>query len=188
MGVGLCICPRHCLVRKNGAGDLQKGERYVQFHFHCCRTQWGETGYIRYCNMDYIILSALAGVKLLRVVIMYDISCQWCKNFQRRMEGLADNLKLDPATSIEVRIPSWHINGHGENCKTFCLSYMDGVGRTYGEEVETTWAQTNALGASVREMGPGACHETLNDQWCGWNFWKIVGFHMLSSLSGSDIC
>ncbi|KAF8498956.1 hypothetical protein F5888DRAFT_1612042, partial [Russula emetica] len=26
-GVGLCICPRHCLIRKNGAGDLQKGER-----------------------------------------------------------------------------------------------------------------------------------------------------------------
>ncbi|KAH9956388.1 hypothetical protein BGW80DRAFT_1439367 [Lactifluus volemus] len=158
-GVGLCICPRHCLIRKNGAGDLQKGERY--------------------CNMDYIILSALAGVKLPRVVITYDVGCQWCKNFERRMEELADDLKLDPATIVEVGIPSWHINGHGENCKSFCLSYMDGVGRTCGEEVETTWAQTNALGTSVREMGPGARHETLNDQWCGWNFRKIVGFRSL---------
>ena len=139
-------------------------------------------GHNRYCNMDYIILSALAGVKLPRVVITYDIGCQWCKNLRRRMEELADDLKLDSATVVEVGIPSWHINGHGENCKTFSLSYMDGVGRTCGEEVETTWAQTNTLGTSVREMGPGARHETLNDQWCGWNFRKIVGFRMLSSL------
>jgi hypothetical protein len=26
-GVGGAICARHCLVRKNGLGDLQKGER-----------------------------------------------------------------------------------------------------------------------------------------------------------------
>jgi hypothetical protein len=26
-GTGLCVCARHCLVRKNGAGDLQKGEK-----------------------------------------------------------------------------------------------------------------------------------------------------------------
>ncbi|KAM6490236.1 hypothetical protein JOM56_014213 [Amanita muscaria] len=156
MGTGLCVCARHCLVRKNGVGDLQKGERY--------------------CNMDYIILSSLAGVKLPRVVITYDIGCQWSKNFWRRVEEFPDDLKLDPATSVEVGIPSWHINGHGDNCRTFCLNYMDGVGRTCGEEVETTWAQTNALGTSTREMGPGARHETLNDQWCGWNFRKIVGF------------
>ena len=26
-GTGLVICPRHGMIRKNGAGDLQKGER-----------------------------------------------------------------------------------------------------------------------------------------------------------------
>lgn len=130
--------------------------------------------------MDYIILSALANVKLPRVVIMYNIGCQWSKNLSRRMEELADDLKLDSATVVEIGIPSWHINGHGENCKVFSLSFMDGIGHTCGEEVETTWAQMNALGTSVREMDPGACHETLNDQWCGGNFRKIVGFCMLS--------
>jgi hypothetical protein len=135
-------------------------------------------GNIRYCNMDYIIFSALAGVKLRRIVITYDIGCQWCKNVQRRMEELPDDLKLDLTTMVKVGIPSWHINGHGKNCKTFCLSYMDGVGRTCGEEVEMTWAQMNALGTSVREMGPGARHETLNDQWCGSNFQKIIAFRM----------
>jgi hypothetical protein len=96
------------------------------------------------------------------------------------MKAFPDNLKLNPATAVEVGIPSWHINGHGDNCKRFCLSYMDGIGRTCGEVVETTWAGTNVLGTSIREMGPGACHKTLNNQWSGWNFWKTVGFYMLS--------
>ena len=26
-GTGLCVCSRHCLVRKNRVGDLQKGEK-----------------------------------------------------------------------------------------------------------------------------------------------------------------
>ena len=55
---------------------------------------------------------------------------------------------------------------------------MEGVGRTTGEDIETTWAGTNSLAPSVCEMGPAACHDTLNDQWNGWNFRKIVGFRM----------
>jgi Kyakuja-Dileera-Zisupton transposase len=126
--------------------------------------------------MDYIILSSLAGVTLPRVVITYDIGCQWSKNFRRRMAEFPEDLRLDSSMSVEVGIPSWHINGHGDDCKDFCLHYMNGVGRTCGEEVETAWAQTNALGTSIREMGPGARHETLNDHWSGSNFRKIVGF------------
>ena len=61
--------------------------------------------------------------------------------------------------------------------------YTKGAGRTCGEEVETTWASTNALAPSVREMAPGARHDTLNDQWNGWNFRKITGFRMFLSLS-----
>ena len=55
---------------------------------------------------------------------------------------------------------------------------MEGVGRTVGEDVETIWAGTNPLAPSVREMGPAARHDTLNDHWNGWNFRKIVGFGM----------
>ena len=98
------------------------------------------------------------------------------------MEDFPEHLQLDPKVQIEVGIPTWHINGHGDDCKAnFSLSYMPGVGRTCGEDVETTWAQTNSLGSSIREMGPGACHETLNDQWCSWNFRKIVGFRKFVS-------
>ena len=127
--------------------------------------------------MDYIILSSLADIQLSRVVLSYDIGCQWSKNFSRRMKNFPDDLQLDSKVELEIGIPTWHVNGHGDDCKAnYSLSYMHGVGRTCGEDVETTWAQTNSLGTSIREMGPGARHETLNDQWSGLNFRKIVGF------------
>ncbi|KAF7311271.1 CxC2 domain-containing protein [Mycena kentingensis (nom. inval.)] len=43
-GVGGCVCARHEIVRPNGLGDLQKGERYS--------------------NMDWIVFSAILGVCL----------------------------------------------------------------------------------------------------------------------------
>lgn len=93
------------------------------------------------------------------------------------MEEFPDDMKIDLNTQLDIAIPSWHINRYGLDYKAnFNLSYMDGIGRTCGEEVETTWAHTNVLGASIREMCPGARHETLNDHWNGWNFWKIVCF------------
>ena len=48
------------------------------------------------------------------------------------------------------------------------------------------WAQTNALGTSIREMGPGAHHKTLNDQWSGLNFRKIVGFCELNLIFATE--
>ena len=76
-----------------------------------------------------------------------------------------------------MAISGWHINGHSDICHSnFNLSYMEGTGRTMGEDIETMWADTNQLASSVWEMGPVARHDTLNDQWNGWNFRKIVRF------------
>ena len=92
-------------------------------------------------------------------------------------------MQINPTTKVDIAILSWHINGHGERCRRdFYLGYTRGAGRTCGEEVETTWSSTNALASSVREMAPGARHETLNDHWNGWNFRKIVGFRMYYSV------
>ncbi|KIJ90500.1 hypothetical protein K443DRAFT_116509 [Laccaria amethystina LaAM-08-1] len=159
-GVGIVICSRHALVRRNGAGDLQKGEKY--------------------CNMDFIVFMSLIGVTLPWIFITYDIGCQWSKNFRSRMADFPEDMRIPAETKVEVAIPSWHINGHGEGCrKDFCLGYTKGAGRTCGEEVEITWSHTNALAPSVREMAPAARHDTLNDHWNAWNFRKIVGFRTL---------
>ncbi|EDR06772.1 uncharacterized protein LACBIDRAFT_299636 [Laccaria bicolor S238N-H82] len=159
-GTVIVICSRHALIRRNGAGDLQKGEKY--------------------CNVDFIIFAALVGVMLPWIFITYDIGCQWSTNLQSRMSEFPEHMKLPSDTKVTVAIPSWHINSHGRRCrKEFCLGHTKGAGRTRGEEVETTWSSTNSLAQSVREMAPGARHDTLNDQWNGWNFRKIVGFRTL---------
>ncbi|TFK18461.1 hypothetical protein FA15DRAFT_729809 [Coprinopsis marcescibilis] len=158
-GAGLVICSRNCLIRRNGAGDLQKGERY--------------------CNMDYILFSAVAALSLLWLVITYDIACQWGKNLKARLSGMPKRLQVADSVEIEVAIPSWHINGHGKLCQDrFHVGYIEGIGRLCGDEVEQTWWNTNSLGASVREMGPAARHEVLNDHWNAFNFRKVVGFRL----------
>ncbi|RXW11429.1 hypothetical protein EST38_g14426, partial [Candolleomyces aberdarensis] len=166
-GAGLVICSRHGLVRPNGAGDLHKGERYS--------------------NMDYIILSALKWILLIHVVITYDIACQWSKNLEKRMEKLPENICLNTEkTSITAAIPSWHINGHGSDCQTnYALAFRPGSGRTCGDEIESSWSQTNVLGASVREMASGGRHETLNDHFNGANIRKIVNLPAFAKLSAT---
>ncbi|KAF6741396.1 hypothetical protein DFP72DRAFT_1115848 [Ephemerocybe angulata] len=160
-GAGLVICSRHGLVQPNGAGDLQKGEKYA--------------------NMDYIILSALVSVAVLHVVITYDIACQWSKNLMKRNEKLPKEIQLNTSTvSISSAVPSWHINGHGSDCQiNYALAYREGAARTCGDEIESTWSQTNVLGASVREMASGGRHESLNDHWNGANFRKKVQLRTL---------
>ena len=68
-----------------------------------------------------------------------------------------EEMRLPSDLEVEVGIPSWHVNGHGMECQNnLSLSYIPGVGRTCGEDVETSWAHTNSLAPSTREMGPGA--------------------------------
>ena len=126
----------------------------------------------RFSFIDFVVFFSLLGVILPWIVITYDIGCQWSKKMRKRMEDYPPEMRISETTQVDVAIPGWHINGHGEVCR----SYMEGAGRTVGEDIETTWAGTNSLAPSVREMGPAARHDTLNDHWNGWNFRKIVGF------------
>lgn len=105
------------------------------------------------------------------------------------MAEFPEAMQIPDTTQVDVAIPGWHINAHGAKCRNnFNLSYMPGAGRTTGEDIETTWAGTNALAPSVREMGPAARHDTLNDHWNGWNFRKIVGFSKVLIYSCSYHC
>ena len=114
---------------------------------------------------------------MVQIILTFDVNCQYSKKFWERMKDFPLEMQIDEETIVEFAIPSWHINAHGAGCRAdFGLSFRDGVGCTCGEEVEVSWAGTNPLGLSTREMGPGACHETLNGQWGGLNFWRILNF------------
>ena len=53
-------------------------------------------------------------------------------------------------TCVDMAIPGWHINGYSAKCQNnFNLAYMEGAGRTFGEDIETTWTGTNSLAPSI---------------------------------------
>jgi Kyakuja-Dileera-Zisupton transposase len=128
--------------------------------------------------MDYIVLSALIGFGLLRLVFSYDIVCQWSKNLGSRMLDYPEHMRIDlDHVEIQNAVPSFHIHAHGADCQQlFSFAFLLWVARTVGEEVETGWAHMNLVLPSIQEMAPGHCHEVLNDHWGGWNFHKIITF------------
>ncbi|KAJ6457197.1 hypothetical protein C8R47DRAFT_995822 [Mycena vitilis] len=158
-GVGGCVCARHGVVRPQGLGDLQKGERYA--------------------NMDYILLSALMGVTLVALAISYDIACQWKINLGKRAAKIKETTSLTTdLTDFEIlfALPVWHAGAHETSCQMEnSLSYAVGVGRTDGEGIERTWAILNPLGFSTKEMGYGARQDAIENKVDNINWEKNIG-------------
>ncbi|KAF7305724.1 CxC2 domain-containing protein [Mycena chlorophos] len=156
-GVGMAVCARHEFVLPNAVGDLQRGERYG--------------------NMDYILASALRHIsRLLRLVVSYDIACQWWKGLRDRLAKLPPLVKLDIILQmVRFVVPKMHIMGHTLACQLlFSLHLTLGCGQTDGEGIERLWAAINALAGSTKLNGPGARSDQLNDHWGFSNWAKLV--------------
>ncbi|KAJ7824741.1 hypothetical protein B0H14DRAFT_3088701 [Mycena olivaceomarginata] len=155
-GVGLGVCARHEFVQRNGATDLQKGERYS--------------------NMDYILGSLLRHYHAqLRKFFSYDICCQWSKHLIERMKQMPPGIRINLILSLlRFVIPKLHIYGHKLLCQlNYSLNYTPGAARTDGKGIERPWANIGPVATSTREMGPGSRHDTLNDHWSHWNWLKL---------------
>ncbi|KAI0037608.1 hypothetical protein FA95DRAFT_1578725, partial [Auriscalpium vulgare] len=156
-GVGAVICARHLFYRKNGVGDLSKGERY--------------------CNMDFLFLSTIAGTasSMKRIVLTYDIACQYSKNFMRRMSQFPEAYQIDISeTLIIFLIPKFHLLAHGLPCQVgFNLNNTEGMARTCGEGIEAGWSETNGASLSTREMSGDGRREALDDQFGAINWRKL---------------
>lgn len=139
-------------------------------------------------NVDYAVVSTLAddidaGIK--DVVITYDIGCQWEVNLNSRLSNSPSLRSLDikSLNSFRVAVPKFHIMTHGASCQaSFNLAYMNGVGMTHGESVETIWSHSTSLAVWSRENGPAARHMILDGHWDRWNWGKLVGLRKFSSL------
>jgi hypothetical protein len=136
----------------------------------------------RYINIDYAVASTLAddiNNGIADVVVTYDIGCQWGKNASHRLKNCPSSMpSIDTKSlnSFRVAVPKFHIVGHGASCQAnFNLAYMDGVGMTHGEGVETIWSHSTSLATWSRENGPAARHLILDDHWARWNWRKCVG-------------
>jgi len=176
-GVGAVVCARHGLVRKNGIGDLQKGERLVGF---CFVWQHILTAY-SYANMDFILFYTLIGIQILLLILSYDIICQWCRNLRKRMSQFPTFMHLSEVilSSISFVIPKFHIYAHGKSCQfRYSLNLKKWAARINGEDIERWWAHINPASMSTKEMGPGARQDTIDDHAVAWNWRKITGFGM----------
>ncbi|KAL1940996.1 hypothetical protein VTO73DRAFT_7632 [Trametes versicolor] len=166
-GIGAVLCARHAFFRPNGCGDLHLGEKFPY--------------------MDYFLISTLLGVILFLLVISYDIACQYCRNFERRVaRNFPEEMHLD-FDDINVRwmIPKNHIAVHGSNHSRYSLNFNEKVGRTYGEGVESSWSHLNPAAMSTREMALATRHEVLDDHMGAWNWQKVIGLgdHLLRCLN-----
>ena len=134
-----------------------------------------------YANMDFALLSTLipsvnAGIS--RVLVSYDIGCQWQKKFQARIDSYAafPPLQLDNLEYWRVLIPKFHLPGHGPGCQVqFNLAYTKWAGRMDGERIEGGWAQSTGMATWTRESGPNTRRNALDDHWNASNWRKLLG-------------
>ncbi|KAF9545568.1 hypothetical protein CPC08DRAFT_769836 [Agrocybe pediades] len=154
-GVGTADCSRHDMKRPSAVGDLQKGERYV--------------------NMDYFFLSSLQGDDIpQRLMVSYDIACQWSKNLMTRAQLYPLNALTRHQLELRFLVPKFHLPAHIKHCQiNYSFNLMPFVGRTDGEPPERLWSLINPIATSTKEMGPGSRRDTLDDHFGDYNWRKV---------------
>ena len=143
--------------------------------------------------MDFALLSTLlpsieAGIT--RVLVSYDIGCQWGKNLQSRMSqySISSSFNLDSLSYWKVIIPKFHLSGHGESCQVkYNINYTKGAGRMDGECIEGGWSQSGSMVIWTRENGPYACRAILDNHWGSLNWQKLLGLRKPHSFSSVNI-
>lgn len=145
----------------------------------------------RYTNMDFALLSTLLlsfndGIS--RVLVSYDIGCQWVKNLQSRISrySISTSLDLSSLCYWRVVIPKFHLSGHGESCQAlYNLNYTKGAGRMDGERIEGGWSLSGSMAVWTCENGPNARRAILDDHWGSLNWQKLLGLRMTSHSPSS---
>ncbi|KAF7293990.1 hypothetical protein MKEN_01462800 [Mycena kentingensis (nom. inval.)] len=154
-GVVACQCARHGFFLPGGMVDLKRGEAFAY--------------------TDFALLKSLAEFRdLPYIVVTYDIWCQYHINLESRSSTLFAKM-LPIIRRIVGAIPKMHIHNHKNTCDLLWnLNWLECVGLTVGELIETAWAELNIIAASTRQMNPGNRHDTLDDACAAYNWDKLV--------------
>jgi hypothetical protein len=127
--------------------------------------------------MDYFFLSNIRHHTPRRVVISYDINCQWSRNLFTRCKKYNDVIPLPPDMDFTFLVPKFHLYAHRYECQnTFSFNLEPHVGRTDGESPERGWSDSNAIAMSTKEMGPGSRRDTMDDFFGDYNWRKVTTF------------
>ena len=96
-----------------------------------------------------------------RVILSYDIACQWGKHMIRRFE--TNQLPGLQIPEILLAVGVWHIYAHVKKCfGRFAPVYLLHAGLIDGEIVETLWSRLNPILESCQTMSLANREETIN--------------------------
>lgn len=131
--------------------------------------------------MDYLFFSSLTRHSSLRVVVSYDIACQWTRNLWQRLNVYGFPFDRSHINFLFL-IPKFHLLAHQLYCQArYSFNLMKGVGCTDGEAVERGWATVNPFTSSTKEMGPGHCRDLLDNVFTAYSWHKVVSM-------GKSVC
>jgi len=136
--------------------------------------------------MDLALICSLgpslrAGIS--RVLLSYDIACQWNKNLPSRLASYNVSPPLELPKYWKVVVPKFHLPGHGTECQLlYNLAYTKWAGRMDGERIESGWSLTNPMATWTRESGPNARRGILDDHWNADNWRKLLRLCECSSF------
>ncbi|KAI1791116.1 hypothetical protein LXA43DRAFT_872705, partial [Ganoderma leucocontextum] len=173
-GIIALVC-RHNLVLQGGIVDLTKGEKFLY--------------------VDFANVSAIQRYHSLRMlVMMYDINCQYIKNFFRRIleQFAADKRKAfksiqsaDMPQTIVAGIGKYHAPMHTAECRPFhSLNNLPGAADSFGENAEQKWADIEGITRATKEMSAGHRHDKINDHNSDTNTRLVHGMvdHLVEKL------
>ncbi|KAJ6603283.1 hypothetical protein DFH09DRAFT_899070, partial [Mycena vulgaris] len=81
------------------------------------------------------------------------------------------------AHRVWFKVPNFHLPPHKWPCHSpYSFHYMWGAGQTHGETVEQNWEFTNGAAASMKMMGVGSRHATLEDLFGFHNWRRLVAW------------
>ncbi|EIM90975.1 uncharacterized protein STEHIDRAFT_48416, partial [Stereum hirsutum FP-91666 SS1] len=107
--------------------------------------------------------------RLLALVSLYDIGCQWSINFWERIVEMPDYLQISECVvNVLFIVPAFHLKAHIEKCKPlFSPWFSRRLAQMEFEAIKRIWAIINGIAFSIREMRPGHWHDTIDD-FCGY--------------------
>jgi len=133
---------------------------------------------LRQINIDYAICQSLNSMgDGCRVVTIYDVACQWSRNFSRRVDD-SKYLALPPDSVLIPAVGKWHLGAHVLECfPKYSLNFIKGIGQADGEIMETLWSITNKVAGMTRAMGKSHRAEVLDDNMydSNWKKWTGIG-------------
>jgi hypothetical protein len=131
---------------------------------------------LRQINIDYAVCQSLSSMAdNPRVITIYDVACQWSRNFRRRVKD-SNFLDIPPNLQMVPAVGKWHLGAHVADCfPKFSLNFIQGIGQVDGEVLETLWSVTNKVAGTTRAMGKSHRSEVLDDNMYDSNWKKWVG-------------